>query len=88
MIGVMFLLYPFFRLGGLGAGDVKLLGICAGYFHRDKILSFLFCSLLIAAIFALIKMMTEHCTRERLKMRIPLAGPVLCSVLLSAGGVY
>jgi Flp pilus assembly protein protease CpaA len=63
---MIFLLYPFFKLGALGAGDVKLLGICAGFLRYDKILQFLFFSLLAAAIFALIKLIRERSVGERL----------------------
>lgn len=64
--GVMVLLYPFFKLGVLGAGDVKLYGICAGYLPGDKFLLFLFLSLLIAAIISLIKMIKECNAVERI----------------------
>lgn len=112
---LLLILYPFFKLGALGAGDVKLFGICSGYLAYDKILYFLFFSLLIAAIISLIKIITEHNAKERFrylgdyflevvrsgqwhlyiknkqegyKSGIPLAGPILCSVLMSIGGVY
>ncbi|MCM1184929.1 MAG: A24 family peptidase [Lachnoclostridium sp.] len=60
------LLYPLFMIGTVGAGDVKLLGICAGYFPRDKILYFLFFSMLWAAIFSLIKLWRMKNVKERL----------------------
>ena len=63
---MIFLLYPFFKLGALGAGDVKLLGICAGFLQYDKILHFLFFSLLAAAIFSLVKLIREQSAGERL----------------------
>ena len=63
---MIFLLYPFFKLGALGAGDGKLFGICAGFLQYDKILHFLFFSLLAAAIFAMIKLIREQNARERL----------------------
>lgn len=53
---VMLLFYPFFKIGGLGAGDVKLLGASAGYLPLGKIPAFLFCSLLAAAVLSLAKM--------------------------------
>lgn len=53
---VMALVYPLYRTGSFGAGDAKLLGVTAGYLPFGKILAFLFCSLLIAAIFSLVKM--------------------------------
>ncbi len=34
--------YPFFKIGGIGAGDVKLLGVCGGFFPAKQILLFLF----------------------------------------------
>ncbi len=62
----MLVLYPLFKIGALGAGDVKLLGICAGYFPYSKILHFLFYSLLIAAIISLMKLLIQRNTKERL----------------------
>ena len=35
-------LYPFFRIGALGAGDVKLFGVTAGYLPFEKIFYFSF----------------------------------------------
>ena len=64
---VMALLYPFFKIGAVGAGDVKLLGVTAGYLPFQKILYFLFFSLLIAAIISLIKMRKENSFGKRLK---------------------
>lgn len=65
-LGIMILLYPIFKIGALGAGDVKLYGICAGYLPRDKFLFFLFLSLLIAAVISLIKMIKESNAVERI----------------------
>lgn len=64
---VVLLLYPLFRIGGLGAGDVKLMAACAGFFPKDKILSFLFISLLISAIFSIIRLFRERNAGERAK---------------------
>lgn len=63
---VMLLLYPIFKIGALGAGDVKLYGVCAGYLPAKKFLFFLFLSLLIAAIISLIKMLKECNAIERI----------------------
>lgn len=62
---VMALLYPFFRIGTLGAGDVKLFGITAGFLPFRKIFLFSFVSLLIAAIFSLFMLLRKKCIRER-----------------------
>ena len=62
---VLFLLYPLFRIGGLGAGDVKLLSVCSGYFSGSQIFHFLFLSMLISAVFSLIPLLKERNMRER-----------------------
>lgn len=63
---VMLLLYPLFKIGVIGAGDVKLYGVCAGYLPCEKILLFLFLSLLIAAIISVFKMIKESNAVERI----------------------
>lgn len=111
---VMMSMYIFFKIGAMGAGDVKLFGVCAGYLPGDKVLFFLFFSLLIGAGISLLKMVMEQNAKERLQYLVAyiaevvctgnwrlyvanrqeqrssvcLAGPVLCSVLMYAGGIY
>ena len=60
-------LYPFFKIGCLGAGDVKLYGATAGYLPVGKILAFLMCSLLIAAVISLVKMCRREDFCERMR---------------------
>ena len=55
-----------FYIGAMGAGDVKLLGVCAGYFSGEKVLCFLFFALLFAAVFALCKMYLARNLWDRL----------------------
>lgn len=64
---VMALLYPLFKIGCLGAGDVKLFGVTAGYLPFKKILLFLFFSLLIAATISLVKMWKENSFSRRIR---------------------
>ncbi|MBO4981153.1 MAG: prepilin peptidase [Lachnospiraceae bacterium] len=61
------LMYPFFKIGAMGAGDVKLLGVCAGYLPGSRILLFLFFSMLTAAIFSLIKFWRKQNLKERMQ---------------------
>lgn len=65
MAVVILALYPLFRIGAVGAGDVKLLGVCAGYFPGDRILFFLFFSMLLSAAFSLMKLWREKNAMER-----------------------
>ena len=62
---VITLLFPIFKVGMIGAGDVKLLGLCAGFFSGADILYFLFFSMLIAAVFSTVKMMKENNFKQR-----------------------
>lgn len=48
--------YPFFVIGALGAGDVKLMAVSCGFVHGEKALRFLFVSLLIASVIGMVKM--------------------------------
>ena len=50
---------------GVGSGDVKLLGAAAGYLPFEKVLIFLFCSLLIAAMISVVKMCRKGIFRQR-----------------------
>ena len=47
------LFYPWFRLHLIGAGDVKLLGLCCAYLGLSAFLGFFFLSLLAATLPAL-----------------------------------
>lgn len=64
---VVCLFYFLFRLGTVGAGDVKLFGVTAGFLPFKKILIFLFVSLLIAAIISLIKLWKKKYFWDRLQ---------------------
>lgn len=65
---VMGLLYPLFQIGALGAGDVKLFGVAAGYLPFHKIFLFSFVSMLIAAVISLMKLIRGKMFRERLEI--------------------
>lgn len=65
MLAAMCLMYPFFKIGAIGAGDVKLLGVTSGFLPFDKIFLFLFVSLLVAAVISLVKLWKEKNCGER-----------------------
>lgn len=64
---MMALLYPLFKIGSMGAGDVKLSGVTAGYLPFKKVLFFLFFSLLVAAMISLMKMWKEKNFSRRMR---------------------
>lgn len=62
---VLLILYPLFKIGTVGAGDVKLCAATAGYLSGQTVVWFLLFSLLTAAGISLIKILREQCGRER-----------------------
>lgn len=80
---VIFLLYPFYKMRLLGAGDVKLLAVTAGFFPPENFIRILFSGLLLAsvpAVFLLIRKQRE---------KIPLAPFFLSgyALLMAAGTI-
>lgn len=64
---LLVLTFPLYRIGSVGAGDIKLIALCCGFLQRNCIIIFLFSMLLFAAIFSIIKLVRNHMTMERLK---------------------
>lgn len=62
---VLALLYSLFKIGAVGAGDVKLYSVTAGCLSRQEIPCFLIYSLLIAAIISIFKMILVRNAKER-----------------------
>lgn len=62
---VCLIFWFFFKIGALGAGDVKLFSVAAGYLSGRTAVRYLMISLLIAAMISLMKIITEHNARER-----------------------
>ncbi len=66
MLGIICVTYPLFKISTLGAGDVKLFGVTAGFLPFQKLFSFLFISMLAAAIISFCKLMKNKNLGERL----------------------
>lgn len=63
---VLILLYPFYMLGMLGAGDVKLYCMSAAFLAGKDCIIFFSISLLLSAAAALLKMLFLRNLRERI----------------------
>lgn len=59
--------YPLFKIGTIGAGDVKLFASVAGYLSGQTRVCFLFVSLLIAALISIVFILREKSAGERLR---------------------
>ena len=66
VIFVTAIFYPVFMIGGMGAGDVKLFGVSAGFFPTDRIIWFIFVALMIGAVIAVLRMIRWGDARERM----------------------
>lgn len=61
------LLYPIYKIGGIGAGDVKLFLMTGCFLTAERLLYALLFSFLIGAVFSLGKMMREENFKERMQ---------------------
>ncbi len=58
--------YPFYLMGGLGAGDVKLLMVTGCFIRGERIIQYLLVTFMIAAMLSVIKGMLFQACRKRL----------------------
>lgn len=64
---VLLFMYPLFKIGAIGAGDVKLLSVTCGCLSKQDISCFLVVSLLIAAMISMIKLCKDGNGLERIR---------------------
>ena len=67
MLGIFLITYPLFKLGMIGAGDVKFFAVCAGSLGIKRGMIFLGCTFLAAAIISLIKMLYHRNFLQRFR---------------------
>ena len=60
------LLYPLFKIGVLGAGDVKIFIMIGSFVEAEEFIAILASAFVIGAVFSLVKLLVEHNGRERL----------------------
>ena len=59
-------LYPLFRIGAMGAGDVKVFIMIGSFMGTKELLSIMVLSFIIGALCSLLKLLSEHNGRERM----------------------
>jgi len=72
---VFLLLYPFFKIGGLGAGDVKLITLTV--LSVDKPLLFMMITFSVGALFSVIKLISTLESNKKGNRTVHMAFPVL-----------
>jgi len=66
MLLAFLLMYPLFKIGALGAGDVKVFLVVGSFFTVKGFLTVLASAFVIGALISLMKILTEHNGRERI----------------------
>ncbi len=83
MFFIILFLFPFYRTGGLGAGDVKFLMAISVYLKQGELFPTLTAILVSSAVFSLICLLI----RKEVSHRLPFALPIAAGVLLHLGGL-
>lgn len=60
------ILYPLFKIGVLGAGDVKLFAVCAAFLKTGDCVQVFLASLIVAAVVGFFKLLFLGNTKERI----------------------
>ena len=66
MLIAFLLLYPLFRIGALGAGDVKMFMMIGSFVEVKELLIILAISFVIGALCSILKLLSEHNGKERM----------------------
>ena len=61
------LLYLIYKIGGLGAGDIKLFMASGSFLKTEQLFRVIAVSFIIAALFSLMKMISEKNGKERMR---------------------
>ena len=86
LLGIFLLTYPLFKLGMIGAGDVKLFAVCAGSMGLKSGFVFLGCTFLVAAVLSLVKMIYHRNFLQRFRYFFIYAGQAVRRAGLSVYG--
>ena len=66
MLIAFLLLYPLFKIGAMGAGDIKVFMMIGSFVKVKELLMILVISFVIGALCSLLKLLSEHNIRERM----------------------
>lgn len=86
IIGIFIMTYPLFKLGMIGAGDVKLFITCAGALGLRRGIVFLGCTFLVTAVISLIKMAYHRNFSQRFRYFFNYANQIIQTSKLSLYG--
>ena len=73
------ILYPIYKIGALGAGDVKLLIMVGSFESAGKLLRMIVVSFIIGSVFSIVKMISEENFKERMLYLFSYLSDVFCT---------
>lgn len=76
MLLAFLLMYPLFKIGALGAGDVKVLMMAGSFMEPKAFITVMVSTFVIGAVFSLGKLLIEHNGRERIRYFLSYAAEV------------
>ena len=82
------LMYPLFKIGALGAGDVKIFIMIGSFVDAKEFIMILVSAFVIGAVFSLFKLMIEHNGRERIRYFLSYVSEVAHARKLKIYGEY
>ena len=87
---IILLLFPFYLIKALGAGDIKCFSMIALYLDSDSLLSAILYTFLVAASWSVPMIFIKYLRKKEINdlrcITIHLAFPILVGVLISIGG--
>lgn len=73
------LLYPLFKIGALGAGDIKTLVMTGSFLAVEEFMTVLAAAFVVGAVFSIGKLLVERNGRERLSCLLSYAAELVRS---------
>lgn len=84
---IILIFFPVFKIGALGAGDIKCIAMMSFYITRQELMWALFYTFLTAAVYSVGKIVYYHSFQIR-KSKVRLAFFLFMGTLISVGGTY
>ena len=66
MLLAFLLMYPLFKIGTMGAGDIKTLIMAGSFMSAEDLLKVVAAAFGVGAVFSLMKLLAEHNGRQRM----------------------
>ena len=84
---IILIFFPAFKIGALGAGDIKCIAMMSFYLTRYELLWAMFYAFLTAAVYSICKIVYYRSFQIR-KSKVRLAFFLFMGTLISVGGTY